>query len=314
VKVFLFTFIQMAWVAGFSQSLSLSPNFGDSFHSLNLDIRWEATNVLPHTVWIYKILPKEFPSIGVSNLVAECGFTEQNISESNSAMLSYSIAGKFGIKHPDKHLQISKGDIFYTSAINYIRLATNVPTMDQMLEVTSNFLVRIGFNISEIQTNTDGTPTFRFIEPSTEYFLPNGTIITNAHFREARFGRSVDGIDVVGTAGCGDVQFGEFGKPVQIDISWHNLQRFKSYSIASPDKIGKWIREGKAVQQGIPMNLPPIDWSTVKRLTIKDSKLLYYGGERVAPSEWLMPLVSLWTTVDTGHGNIDVEIDCPIVE
>ena len=28
----------------------------------------------------------------------------------------------------------------------------------------------------------------------------------------------------------------------------------------------------------------------------------------------LMPLVSLWTTVDTGHGNVDVEIDCPIVD
>jgi hypothetical protein len=26
------------------------------------------------------------------------------------------------------------------------------------------------------------------------------------------------------------------------------------------------------------------------------------------------PLVALWTTVDTGHGNIDVEIDCPIID
>ena len=71
---------------------------------------------------------------------------------------------------------------------------------------------------------------------------------------------------------------------------------------------------GKAVQGGIPMDLPAIDWAVVKSLTVKKAELCYYAGDRLAPSEWLMPLVSLWTTVDTGHGNIDVEIDCPIID
>jgi hypothetical protein len=26
------------------------------------------------------------------------------------------------------------------------------------------------------------------------------------------------------------------------------------------------------------------------------------------------PFAALWTTVDTGHGNIDVEINCPIID
>jgi hypothetical protein len=40
----------------------------------------------------------------------------------------------------------------------------------------------------------------------------------------------------------------------------------------------------------------------------------YYAGERTSPSEWLMPYLALWTTVDTGNGNVDVEIDCPIID
>ena len=77
----------------------------------------------------------------------------------------------------------------------------------------------------------------------------------------------------------------------------------------------KSIREGKAIQGMIPDNVGGIDWGTVKSVTIKEAKPLYYAGEdRFSPSDWLRPYAALWTTVDTGHGNIDVEIDCPIID
>jgi hypothetical protein len=38
------------------------------------------------------------------------------------------------------------------------------------------------------------------------------------------------------------------------------------------------------------------------------------GGDRFAPSDWLYPFAALETTVDTGRGNVDVEIDCPIID
>jgi hypothetical protein len=76
------------------------------------------------------------------------------------------------------------------------------------------------------------------------------------------------------------------------------MERYKSCPTTTPETIVKWIREGKAVQGGIPMNSEAIDWPTVKSLTINKADLCYYAGERFAPSQWLMPLLSLWTTVD----------------
>jgi len=301
---------------GFSQSLPLPENWGEHFQRTNLDVRWEATNALPRTVWIYRVRTKDFQAAGISNLVAQCGFTDKNITKSNANVVVYAIAGKFGIIHPDRQLQISRGSIFYLRQTHYgpTNLATHVPEMSQMLEVTTNFLAKIGFNLAEIRKNPDGTPRFGFIEPFKEYYLPNGIIITNIEFREAGFGRTVDGAKILGAAGYGDIYFGEHGKPVHIDISWQDFERYKSYPTATPEMIINWIRDGKALQGGIPMNMPAIDWASVKCLTIKSANLCYYAGERLAPSEWLMPLLSLWTTVDTGQGNVDVEIDCPIIE
>jgi len=312
----LFILFQMIWTVGFSQSLQLPENWGEHFRRANLDVRWEATNVLPHTVWIYRVLPKAFQPEGISNLVLQCGFTESNIIKSNADFVVYAIPGKFGITHPSKQLQISRGCIFFINQTHYgpTNLATDVPEMNQMLRVTTNFLTTIGLNIAKIEKKSDGTPKFEFIEPFKEYCLPNGTFVTNVEFREVGFGRSVDGAKVLGAAGYGDIYFGEHGKPIHIDVSWQYFERFKSCPAATPEIIIKWIREGKAMQGGIPMNQPPINWATVKSLTIKEANLCYYAGDRLAPSGWLTPLVSFWTTVDTGQGNVDVEIDCPIID
>jgi hypothetical protein len=314
-KVFLFILLQAVWVTAFSQSLSLA-RLGDRFQCTNLAVHWEATNVLPRKVWVYRVLPKVWPAAGLSNLVAACGFTAKNLVNSNADSMLYAIAGKWDVRHPDKSLGISGGNVFYWSLLHYspTNLAKNVPETNQLMSVTTNFLKHIGFNLSELPKRPDGIPKIRFVEPFKEYFLPNGTIITNIEFREARFGRAVDGIKILNEGGYGDIQFSELGKPVQIDISWPDFKRYKRYKTAKQKTIIEWIRDGKAVQGGIPMNIGSIDWPTVKSLTVKEANLAYYAGDNLAPSPWLMPLVSLWTTVDTGQGNIDVEIDCPIID
>lgn len=194
-------------------------------------------------------------------------------------------------------------------------LARNVPPMSRMPELTTNFLSEFGIPVSDIERKANDTPDFRYWDPFKEYFLSD-KIITNIEFRAVDFRRSVDGFRFIsiGTGGGGEIAFGEKGEPVKIDLSWRNLERFKSYSTAEPETIVKWIRQGKAVQGGIPMNSPPIDWSTVKTLTVKNAEIRYYAGTRFSPSDWLMPLVSLWTTADTGNGTIDLEMYCPIID
>lgn len=305
--------LQMAWATGFSQSLSLS-RLGDAFQRTNLDVRWEAhTNALPRTVWIYRLLPKTFPPAAISNLAMECGFTEKDKKKSTADQAIYKDADKF----PSKQLNVSRGSIFYNAVSHYgpKNLATNVPEMSQMPLLTTNFLSRFGVDLSDIEKNADGAPNFHYWEPFKEYFMPDG-IVTNIEFRAVSFSRAVDGATIIGagTAGDGEIYFGPNGKPAHVDLSWRDLQRVKSCPTVTPETIIQRIRYGRAVQGGIPMNLPSIDWATVKSLTVKKADLCYYAGDRLAPSPWLMPLLSLWTTVDTGNGNVDVEIDCPIID
>jgi hypothetical protein len=312
-KIFLLILFQGVWAAGFSQSLSLA-RLGDAFQRTNLNVRWLAqTNSYPHTVWIYQIMPRTFPPAAITNLIIQCGFTEQDKKVSNGDEIAYQNAARF----PSRRLQIFHGSIFYISDTHYgpTNLAGAVPEMSQMPKLATNFLLQLGINAAEIEKKSDGTPNFHFWEPFKEYFLPD-KIITNIEFRAVGFSRVVDGARVLGagTVGDGEIYFGPNGRPVHIDLSWRDLKRVKPLATVTPNVVIEWIRAGKAVQGGIPMNLPAIDWSTVKSLTVNSADLCYYAGDRLAPSRWLMPLLSLWTTADTGHGTIDVEIDCPVID
>lgn len=302
------------WTTCFSQGISLQT-LGEPFECSRSIIHWNVpTNTLPSTVWVYYLMPKDFPPEAISNLVASCGFTEKNEVRSNNNEVFYASPGRM----PDKQLGISSshGIIFYESVSHYgpTNLATDVPQMSQMLNLTTNFLSAFGIDTSQIPKDSTGSPSFRFWEPFKEYFLKD-KIVTNIEFRAVDFRRSVDGGNILGagTAGSGEIFFGEHGIPVQIDISWPNLERMKSYPTVSPDTIVKWIGEGKAVHGGILLNLPDIDWSTIKSMTIEKAQICYYAGSRVSPSEWLTPIVSLWTTVDTGQMKIGLEVDCPII-
>jgi len=314
-KAILLVLLQVLWTTGFSQSLSLK-NLGDVFQCTNLDVRWEApTNALPRTVWIYRLLPRKLSSEAISNLTVLCGFTESDRKISNADEVVYKNADQF----PSKQLEISSshGSIFYVTVIHYgpTNLAKDVPKMSQLPELTTNFLSMLGIDLSEIEKSTNGVPNFHFWEPLTKYYV-NHSSITNITFRAVGFRRSVNGGGFLGagTGGDGQVEFGEQGKPVKIDLSWRSLERYKSYPAATTETLIKRIREGGAVQCPIPDNFGVIDWQTVKSLTVWKAQLCYYAGDRFNPSDWAMPLVSLWTTVDTGHGNVDMEIDCPIID
>jgi hypothetical protein len=296
-KIFFFALLQTLWATGFSKSLSLQK-LGDSFQRTNLEVRWNiSTNALPSTVWIYHLSPKIFPQEAISNLIALGRFTAQQIKKSNADEVVYKNADK----HPTKQLAVSHGSIEYLHSIKYgpTNLTEDVPEMGRLLQLTTNLLSDLDINISDIEKKTNGAPNFHFAEFTTLYYLSDKTI-TNVEFRIVRFSRAIDGATFIsgGAGGDGEFDFGAHGDLVGIDLSWRDMERYKSCPTTTPETIVKWIREGKAVQGGIPMNSEAIDWPTVKSLTINKADLCYYAGERFAPSQWLMPLLSLWTTVD----------------
>jgi hypothetical protein len=67
------------------------------------------------------------------------------------------------------------------------------------------------------------------------------------------------------------------------------------------------------LQLKLPVNLPAIDWQSIKSVTVEKANLCYFAGDHFGSSQWLVPIVSLWTTVDTGQGNVEVEMFCQAI-
>ena len=304
--------IMISLTTGFSQTLSFK--FGTPFRRTDLDIRWKvATNKIPNRVWVYRLLPNSFSPDTVSYLKSLGSFTDNDRRRSNAGGVLFAKAGSA------KNLSISFtiGAVEFQSAKYYgpTNLAKNVPPMSEIPALTKGFLREMGISVEDIVKQSDGAPEFHFSESATEYSA-NHTLITNITFRSVSFRRAVDGADWVGNNTGGDchVEFGEYGRPATISLSWRKLERYKEYPIGTHSAIIDSIRRGKAVQNMIPMDADPINWATVKSVTVMKAEICYYGGGPFAPSDWLIPFVALWTTVDRGNEKIDVEIDSPIID
>lgn len=302
---------QAACATGFSQNLSLK---GTPFHRADLEVRWSApTNALPSEIRVYRLLPNRFSPQIISNLVAMCSFTENDKVQDDTNRLAFQSADKsrrLGILFP-------LGSIEYEAQQHYgpTNLVQDVPTEARALHLATNLFPRLGIRLEDIEKQEGGTPNLHVFDSETMYFV-NHTTITNIEFRGVRFRRAVDGALFVG-AGVGgncEIRFGDHGRISKLSVSWRNLQLHKQCAAVSPETLVKRVREGKAVQGMLLMGTDPIDWKTVKSVTITAAKLCYNAGGPFDPADWLMPFAALWTTVDTGHGKIDVEIDCPIIE
>jgi len=317
VKKTILLFLFQAWcAAGFSQSLRFTEPFATHIPARgDLDVRWNApTNKIPATVWVYHLLPRPLSPPNLSNLMAACSFTDKDETHHGDELNFKSSDGLRTLR-----VYPPWGIIEYQTTFprSWTNLVKDVPSQSKALKLAKKFLPELGIDLGDIEKRTNNSePNLYVFDMGVTYFV-NHKAIQNTEAREVRFRRAVDGISFtsVSTGGDGGIDFGERGNVSKISIAWRNMEREKSYPTITPEMMVKCIREGKAIQGMIPDNLGGIDWPTVKSVTIKKAEPCYYaGGDPFAPSDWLQPYAALWTTVDTGHGNIDVEIDCPIVD
>ena len=86
------------------------------------------------------------------------------------------------------------------------------------------------------------------------------------------------------------------------------MARAKAYRTLSVGEIIHSLLAGKAV------NSKGIDWHTAKSVTVNHVWPRYYAGDSEQPSNVLEPFAVLDSSVDTGYGIVNVEIDCPIID
>jgi hypothetical protein len=307
---------QVLCAAGFSQDLRFTEPFAIHIPArADLNVHWNApTNKIPASIRVYRLLTRELSPQAMSNLMAACSLTAKDRANKGEEMIFRSSDGS-------RVLQIipASGFIDYRTTMNHswTNLVKDVPSERQVRKLAQKYLREFDINVADVEKKENGSePNFTVFERGLTYFV-KPTAIHNTEAREVRFKRAVDGIPFVGAGagGDGEIEFGSHGIITGIHLSWRNIERDKNYPTVTPEAMVKSIRGGNAIQGMVPDTVGSIDWTKVKSVTIKRAEPCYYtGGDPFSPSDWLQPYAALWTTVDTGHGNVDVEIDCPIID
>jgi hypothetical protein len=311
---------------GFAQSLPFPRSIPRiSIQATNFDISWKASkHPWPKTIWLYQAKPTWFSPTVISNLLSLCSLTTNDINR------AYSSANVLNFSKSGRNLRISfvESEITYYSTPSHDpnHLATNVPDTNQLVVLAKNLLPQIGINLSELTKLKNGQPEFRFDtneEIGTTYFLKNNTTLNHIDHRSIAFRRTLDGIKFIfGGGGDGRIVYGENGKIIQMTIEWRGLERKKLYSTATKKQILQWLHEGRCY---FPRWFYPpyqdkidIDWTKVKHLTITDAEAYYWGApfpERGIPMHiYTYPFAILSATVNTGTTNLNIEIDCPVID
>lgn len=303
-----------------AQGLSLGPNprfthFGTPIPAhASLDVRWNTgTHPFPSRVGVYELRPRPVSADVLLNLMQLGLFNDRDEIKRGNVQ-------EFRSSDGTRHMLISpsRGSIYYERYFQHgsARLAHGVPDREQAIALTKLLLPQLGINIADLDRNENSEgPDFQVGDRETVYF-DGHTFVTNVELQRVSFRRAIDGKSFLsaGTGGDGDIEFGSEGQIVKINVSWLNPSLVKSYTTLAPAAIVKELREGRAVHGMIPMNVPEFDWSRVKSVTVNQAWICYFAGDPLLRSRFAYPFACLAVAVDTGHGVINVEIDCPIYD
>lgn len=290
--------------AGFSQSPPWKANGGAISKRPDLKVSWLHSIKFPHKVWAYELLPNEFSPEIISNVTVLCNFTQKDQIQSDTNGMSFQNA----IGSRALSISFSSGSIEYeTQEVRYsvTNLAVGVPSTNELTEIAKNVLSELHIPFSDI-TGGHGTDKVGFSAPVTLFFVGN-TVITNTPYRTVYFRRAVDGMPIIGRFYRFNV--GEHGKITKISITWTNLKRVKSFTTVSPDDVVNFIRNGNAIHGPFPTNIGDVDWNNIKSVSIKGATPSYQ-----IDNDRLFPFLRLDVVVDTGDVNVEIGMDCPIID
>ena len=307
--------LQIVYMACYAQDVAF--DFGTPFQRADLDVRWNApSNSLPSVMWVYRALPTKFSPAVISNLMELGSFRDKDKADHGTNVLVFESTDK----SRRLWIYVSSGVINYedktASHFGTTNASVGVPSSDDVLQLTADFLPKLGINPSEISRKKGNSDAEMHVYADEEEFYVNKVFMTNIPFRGVRFRRALDGAKFLGNAG-GDfqIEFGDHGKICKLDLTWQQLEREKAFHTATRETIIKWMREGKAVQNIIFTNISFIDWAAVQSVTVHETMTCYHG-QNGPDSHGLLfiPYVALDTTVDTAGRMINVELDCPIID
>ena len=280
-----FLALQLMAGPGFAENLRFTQYVTPIPAHTSFDVRWNAPgNPFPPQTWIYQLLPGELSPRVASNLMVLCSFTDKDRLGKGTLLNFKSSDGQ-------RRLWISEvdGTVHYEVALHYspTNLSLGIPSAEEAVRLAKNLLPKLGVNLADLDKKENSSePDFRIGDSQTMFYV-NHAFITNLDWRGVGFRRGIDGASFLSgdTGGNGDIRFGSGAQIIRIDLSWIKLERVKVYPTVNPDTIMKSLRDGKAVQGMLRMDIGDIDWRNVKTVTINKASMCYYAGNILIESE-----------------------------
>ncbi len=264
-----------------------------------------ADAVIGKTVTVYRVVPTEFPTQVVSNMMAELSFAHK---EKLPPLTDYPEIIRYKTEDERRYLSFipASGRVVYEDqdAIALSQAIQGVPTEKEALERALSLIKMLGIERHQMLGKPDSpVPTYSSGAMEAGYFDK----VAKKHVKEpcARiiiFFRQVDGWKLK-DAGIW-IRFGNHGRLSSLDVIWPTLQ---AHSRGNIERTGleRSLRSGRCIWE----------WTArvegLKKLTIKKVTPHYLFEEG---QELVRPYAVLEVTADFGDTNLPAQVCCPLLE
>jgi hypothetical protein len=306
-------------VLGVSSQGQLSVgDLGNPFQAKGIPITWEAeTNIFPDSVAVYEVVPAHVSRRFVSNIVALAKFAEPDkaltqllpASEGKEAFYSDVVDKKYIGLSP------SRGRAYYRSerAICLPKQSVEgVPDDEKAREIALTLLPELLISTNQLayKPGTRDVYVVRSARVRTSFDKRAGKAVKETIARGVSMFRATNGISFAGR-GVFDgvyVNFGSKQEVAELELVWRNLQFYRLLPVADSRRILERIRTGKAVIQ------MEAGLDQIRSLIVRKAQVYYLGKDGLEIQKMVYPFVALNATADMGNTNVNVVINCPLVQ
>ena len=289
------------------------------------EVTWPAlANGWPETLWVYKVVPQEFPPAVVSNLLAIGSFTAKDKTPSPPDIRERDKkATCFSSPDASKRLAIcpSLGFLDYrdgkAEAPNQLTPVVGVPNEQEATRLGLKYLRLVGVDVSQLATKPSTCDldlhwevgVLRFTDEKT------GAEVARTNLYGVRFTRRIDGVDAWGMGTCGGaiIRFGNNAKVASLQVCWRNLKPIELHQCPSPQQITEWLRKGQITlghyAGGAPLGSLP---GRIKKLIITKAALFYDAHFQGDPMDWVAPFARFEAIAEVGQATTPVWFQCPL--
>lgn len=270
-------------------TLPFEQEFVEPFYAPKAEIVWAATNQLPATVRIFKVVPANFSAAAISNLTALSG----SANSKRGRMDLY--------KQTDARLPLER-----------------VPDKARAYELGTNLLASLEIPTTELLAES-GRPKAGFY-PGTRGHMDKVTrkMITEPCTMGVSFRRVLDGIECFGQQVRMRYESQEL--LTQLEVRWHGVRPDKTCSVATSDQIVSWIKEGRA--RAHPIETTGSRWiavADIKKIIIRQVRVCYDADPNWENPEkfsnYLYPYAGIEVEVEFAPNDRETfGISCPIIK